>query len=345
MTRGLRGGRGSRILRIMNVSLTRGVLLVAMCAAALPSVKADEIQLKDGKTFYGVIVGYDNNMFKVKTDFGFVLVEKSKIAAIIPMVSETGKADAKPAAKKQARPESLQPEAEAVKADAANGQPTAEPAVESTIERPAARLSNAAVRPQLPANAPKTNAVAPSIKTVPAAAAIAMATPVTPLAPPKEAEVPQIPEEVQGNVYTNHAYGFRMYKAPSWQLIEDPTALPNAIVAMGTPNESTLMVVGREKTKQPLDAAATSVENRLHDVYDGYRQVSQRKTVVGGSPAVEYRYRGKADEHDWSGTLVVIARGNDIFTALGMTYADTDLIQIQENVIAKAIASLDFSVR
>ena len=70
----------------------------------------------------------------------------------------------------------------------------------------------------------------------------------------------------------------------------------------------------------------------------------QRKTTVGGLPAVEYRYRGKADEHDWSGTLVVVARGSDIFTALGMTFADTDLIQIQENVIARTIASLDFSV-
>ena len=37
---------------------------------------------------------------------------------------------------------------------------------------------------------------------------------------------------------------------------------------------------------------------------------------------------------------MVIARGNEIFTVLGMTYADNDLIQIQENVIAKAIASL-----
>jgi hypothetical protein len=329
----------------MKASLTRGLLTLALCAAAFPPVKADEIQLKDGKTFYGVIVGYENNMFKVKTDFGFVLVEKSKIASIIPTASEAGQTDAKVAAKKQARPQSFEPEAEAVKGGAANVQPIAELAVETTIERPAARLSNAAVRPQLRANAPKTSAVAPAIKTVPIAAATALATPVTSLAPAKQAQVPQIPEEVQGNLYTNHAYGFRMYKAPSWQLIEEPTALPNAIVAMGTPNESTLMVVGREKANQPLDAAATAVESRLHEVYDGYQQVSQRKTVVGGSPAVEYRYRGKADEHDWSGTLVVIARGNDIFTALGMTYSDTDLIQIQENVIAKAIASLDFSVR
>ncbi len=60
-------------------------------------------------------------------------------------------------------------------------------------------------------------------------------------------------------------------------------------------------------------------------------------------PAIEYHYRGTAEEHDWSGSLVVIARGKDIFTVLGVTYADSDLIQIQENVIARAIASLDFS--
>src|SRR6266704_1722858 len=69
-----------------------------------------------------------------------------------------------------------------------------------------------------------------------------------------------------------------------------------------------------------------------------------RKTDVGGLPAVEYEYRGKADDHDWSGKLVVVARGKDILTVLGMTYADNDLIQIQENVIARAISSLDFNV-
>ncbi len=322
--------------------LTRGVLLAAICAAALPA-RSDEIQLKDGKTFYGVIVAYDNNMFKVKTDFGYILVEKSKIAAILPNGSASAKADAAGSDRKQTAPERSQPAAEPVRADAV--QPTAEPAVASTFEKPAPRISSAAVRPALPASLPKTNAIAPSIKAVPSAATMALATPATPLAPSKESETPQIPEEVQGNTYTNHVYGFRMYKAPSWELIGDATELPNAIVAMGTSNESTLLVVGHEKTRQSLDAAATVVEKRLHDVYDDYKQTSQRRTVVGGLPAVEYRYRGKAEEHDWSGTLVVVSRGSDILTALGMTYADTDLIQIQENVIAKAIASLDFNVR
>jgi hypothetical protein len=339
--------------------LTRALCLLALSALARPAL-ADEIQLKDGKTFYGTIVGFDNKMFKIKTDFGFIYVEKDKIASIIPNKTEGSQAAvangtpngaangnaANGSAKAQAMPtERVQPETrQPVKANAV--QPTAEPAVETIAEPPAPRVSSAAVRPQLPVNSPKTHAVAPSIKSAPPGAAVALTagTSAAPLTPPAN-ETPQIPEEVQGNTYTNHVYGFRMYKAPSWQLIDDATELPNAIVAMGTQNESTLLVVGREKTKQPLDAAANTVEKRLQDVYNDYQKTSQRRTTIGGLPAVEYRYRGKADEHDWSGTLVVVARGSDIFTALGMTFADNDLIQIQENVIAKAIASLDFNVR
>jgi hypothetical protein len=51
-----------------------------------------------------------------------------------------------------------------------------------------------------------------------------------------------------------------------------------------------------------------------------------------------------AEQHDWSGTLTVITHGGEFLTVLGMTFADTDLIQIQENVIARSIASVDFNV-
>ena len=335
--------------------LTRALCLLALAALARPAL-ADEIHLKDGKTFYGTIVGYDNKMFKIKTDFGFIYVEKDKIASIIPNKTEGSQSAGANGAPSNganggvsgsggsAAQRSLPNTTQGVKANAA--EPTAEPAVETLAVPPAPRVSSAPVRPQLPANAPKSHAIAPSIKSTPPTEAVALTTSAStaPLAVPAN-ETPQIPEEVQGNTYTNHVYGFRMYKAPSWQLIDNATELPNAIVAMGTQNESTLLVIGREKTKQQLDSAANTVEKRLQDVYTDYQKTSQRKMTVGGLPAVEYRYRGKADEHDWTGTLVVVARGSDIFTALGMTFADTDLIQIQENVIAKAIASLDFNVR
>jgi hypothetical protein len=342
----------------MAVPNTRGPFLVAaflltFSATALPA-RADEIQLKDGKKLYGVIVAYEDNMFKVKTDFGYVLVEKDKIAKIIPS-TPAAKSEPQSAAKKDAaRPPK----------PAADSQPQAEPAVASATEASTAstnasaksvspnpsakaspKVSNAAVKPELPASALAGNVAAPAIKGSANAPTNGLAASGAAPAPPKEPEAPANREEIQGNLYTNYTHGFRMYKAPSWNLIEEArSALPNAIVALGTSNESTLMVVGEETTKESLEAAAAAVEKRLHEVYSNYQRLSQRKTVVGGLPAVEYQYRGIADDHAWSGKLVVVARGKDIFTVLGMTYADTDLIQIQENVIARAIASLDFNV-
>jgi hypothetical protein len=339
----------------MGVLFNRGFRLASLCAlfaAAIP-VLADEIRLKDGKKLYGVIVAYEENMFKVKTDFGYVLVEKDKIASIIPTAPTSS--EAQPAGKSADPAKSgvnRQPKAETAAPSPADPTPPATNAsAKAIIPNPGKRdktngtISSTPIKPELPASKPTSEAVAPALKGSPTPANAALPPAAAQPAPPKEPELPAIREEVQGNLYTNYTHGFRMYKAPSWQLIDDArNALPNAIVAMGTSSESSLMVVGREKTKELLDPAAVTVEGRLHDVYDNYQRVSQRKTLIGGAPAVEFRYRGKADGHDWSGTLAVISRNGDIFTVLGMTYADSDLIQIQENVIAKAIASLSFDL-
>jgi hypothetical protein len=343
----------------MRVPSKRGPFVLAVVSLVLStlacSARADEIRLKDGRKLNGVIVAYEDGMFKVKTDYGYELVEKDKITAIIP----TTPAKSAPDAKKDAPKPPSKP--------AADAQQKAEPAVEisannssastptnasvKTItpspngksEKASPSTASAAAKTATPAGSPATNAASPVNNG--SASTAAMAPPTAVPASPKEPEVPANREEVTGNLYTNYTHGFRMYKAPSWNLIEEErNALPNAIVAMGTSNESTLMVVGEEKTKESLETAATAVEKRLHDVYANYQRVSQKKTVVGGMPAIDYQYRGKADEHDWSGRLVVIARGKDLLTVLAMTYADSDLIQIQENVIARSIASLDFNV-
>jgi len=307
------------------VLLGAGLLAAGLCAASAAS--ADEIKLKDGKKLYGVIVGYEDNMFRVKTDFGFVLVENDKIASIVP----TAQTESPPPAK-TGKP------AEGKEKDSTSA------SYGSAVESKKAKITDAPVKPSLPANPAAGNVTPPAIKAN-AAPGNPLTTAATAPAPPKEPELPPNHEEVQGTLYTNFSYGFRMYKAPSWGLIEDARrALPNAIVAMGTSNESTLMVVGQEKMKDSLDATASAVEKRLKEIYANYRLLSQRKTVVGGTAAVEFKYRGTAEEHDWSGTLVVVGRGKDALTMLGMTYADSDLIQIQENVIARAIASIDFNV-
>lgn len=302
---------------------------VLVCAAA---ARADEIRLKDGKKLYGVIVAYEDNMFKIKTDFGYVLVEKDKIASIIPDSPGTSAAS--------------KPEPSAKPSGVETAATPAAPPEATKKEKAAAILTSAPARPEIPAGkkvAAETNV--PALKTATPApkATLAAATPPPP--PPRE-ESQADHEEIQGNLYINHQFAFQMYKAPSWQIIEGAgQTLPNAIVAMGTPNESTLLVVGHEKSKDSLEATARGVETRLHDAYDNYRLISQRKAVVGGHPAMEYHYSGLADEHDWSGTLSVVAHDGEFFTVLGMTYADSDLIQIQENVIARTIASLDFNVK
>jgi hypothetical protein len=344
----------------MTVPNKRGSLLAVMLVLAFSAsgltARADEFKLKGGRKLYGVIVSYEDNMFKIKTDFGYELIEKDKIESIIPS-TPAAKSEAATAGKKDATspPSKTEaPTAQSEPSNAASSDPSAtaanagtKPANANTAaktEKTAPKITNVAVKPEVPANTAAGNVAAPAIKGTPAATTTALAPAAATPAPPKEPELPANKEEIQGNLYTNYTHGFRMYKAPSWSLIEEARgALPNAIVAMGTSNESTLLVVGEEKTKEPLDTAAAAVEKRLHDVYANYQRLSEHKSVVGGMPAVEYKYRGKADEHDWSGRLVVVARGKDMFTVLAMTYADSDLIQIQENVIARAIASLDFS--
>jgi len=310
--------------------------ILALSALPYPA-RADEIRLKDGKKLYGVIVGYEDNMFKVKTDFGYVLVEKDKIASIIPDTpadSSEAKTATKPAVK-------AEPAAAVGKKPAPEATPAGADANKQA--KTAAILNNAPARPEIPLTTANSDTNPPAIKPVNAAPKAPLAAPAAAPPPPKE-EPPPVREEIQGNLYINHEFGFRMYKAPSWQIIEGAGQnLPNAIVAMGTNNESTLLVVGHEKTKTALEPAAQAVESKLREVYENYRPISERKTVVGGSPAMEYHYRGMADGHDWSGTLAVVARNGDVFTVLGMTFADSDLIQIQENVISRAIASLDFN--
>ncbi len=314
------------------------------------SANADEIRLKDGKKLYGVIVGFEDNMFKVKTEFGYVLVEKDKIAQIVPN-SPAPAEPAKTNSQVAPAPVPVSPAKNDANPSSAEGAPVVTNAVAKSTtvasapvkkEKVPVILGNPNARPEVHASAVSLDTSAPALKTSATAPKTSLGA-TSPPAPPKE-EAPVVTEEIRGNVYLNYAYGFRMYKAPSWQMIEGAgQALPNAIMAMGTANESTLLVVGHEKSKGTLESVAKSVEKRMQDVYENYQLISERPTVVGGQNGIEYRYRGKADEHDWSGTLVVVPHGDEFLTIMGMTYADNDLIQIQENVISRSIASVQFA--
>jgi hypothetical protein len=151
-------------------------------------------------------------------------------------------------------------------------------------------------------------------------------------------------EEVDGTSYINHTFGFRLYKPPRWQVIEGARKmLPGALVAMGTSDETTLLVVSREPLRASHDEQAAATERRLRQTFENYRPLAEERLSVAGLPAIERRFRGTVDAHDWSGMIVSVARGSELYTLIGMTYADSELIQIQENVLRRAIASLEFA--
>ena len=206
----------------------------------------------------------------------------------------------------------------------------------------AAKAAVASVQPTAPAAAP-TSLPAPTI-------ARARVPPPAPNAAPSSAVVPKPPasepirETVSGNMYTNNTYRFQMYKPPDWQVLAaERTVLPGAIAALGTDDQETYLLIGQEPAGKPLYMAANAVDTRLRDVMDNFRPQNQEQMLVAGLWSTAHHFRGTVDDHEWSGVVVLVPHGSKLYTIFGMTRADSDLVQIQENVIDRAIASLQFS--
>lgn len=314
-------------------SILAGALLSILIAAG--TARADEIRLKDGTKIFGTIVGFENDSFRVETSYGFALIRKDKVADINIT-----------AAKKD--PDS-NPKSSAAAPAPTSPAPDVVPAVAKEPVTPAGVPSGANViapmrapsGPGGPANAAaKTEVSAPKITNVSAALP---SPPVTPPMPPPAPGPPVIQDEIRGNQYVNLTYGFQIYKPPSWELIPGARkALPDAVAALGTDDQTTLLVIGRTSAKDSLEAHATVTETALKDVYENYRLLSTRTLTVAGVPAIEQRSRGTADGRDWSVILLTLLKDNAAYTLLGMTWANSDLIQVQENVIAKTVNSLTF---
>jgi len=312
-------------------------LLVASGAA-----RADEIRLKDGTKIIGTIVGFENDSFRVETSYGFALIRKDKVADI--NITATKKEQEPKAAKPAAAPEPAAPsttpaiDPAVVKQSASSG--GASPGSAST-DAASITAMRAPINSGVPSNsAAKAEIPPPKMKTV---AAEAPAPPVAAPVPPPPPEPPVIHDEIRGNQYVNETYGFQMYRPPSWDLIPAARkALPDAVAALGTSDQTTLLVIGRAPAKDSLDAHATATESALKDVYENYRLISTRTLSVAGVPAIEQRSRGTVDGRDWSVILLTLFKDNNAYTLMGMTWANSDLIQVQENVIAKAVGSFTF---
>ena len=135
-----------------------------------------------------------------------------------------------------------------------------------------------------------------------------------------------------------------MYKPPTWNIIAGALkTLPGAITALGTNDETTYLLIGTGSPAGSLDADLRVSDGKLQEMFEHYRPLGDTHTTIAGLPAIERRFRGSVDERDWSGVVVTLERNKKAYTILGMTYASSDLVQIQENVIHRAITSLQFN--
>lgn len=311
--------------------MKRASLILALVLLSVVVARADEFHLKDGSTIVGVIVGYQGNSFRVKTSYGFALVDRDSIVSIT--VAKPNSAEKKAA--KSSAPEKAKP------ADSASSET-------STSKNEAVVAANhgesaKAVRDAKPEEA---SAAAPQ-QTLNAVAKPATQTtnqqPAAPPAPEPPAPIP-VREEVQGNLYINDTYGFTIYKPPDWDVIEGArAALPGAVVAMGTSDQTTYLIIGLEPSSGTLQTHVASTNERLANMFDDYRPLAPRQTIVAGMHAIEYQFQGMANEQQWSGTVMLLSRGDNFFTIFGVASAKTDLVQIQQNVISRTIASLQFT--
>jgi hypothetical protein len=321
----------------MRTRVTPGLALLALLFSA-SLARADEIRLKDGTKIVGTIVGFENDSFRVQTSYGFALIQRDKVADINITAP---KKEAEPKAKVIAPPPAPLPSAPP-------------PADTPEVVPAVVKESSAPIKTAPEANVPAKDRPKGAAGVLPATAkneaatskTVATAAPVPAPAPPPPPEPPVIRDEIRGNLYANLTYGFQMYKPPSWDLIpEARKALPDAIAAMGTFDQTTLLVIGREHAKDTLEAHAATTGKALSSIYENYRLISNKHVTLAGFPAIEQRSRGTADGRDWSVILLTFLRGEDAFTLLGMTWADSDLIQVQENIIAKTINSLTFAAQ
>jgi len=308
------------------------------------AMQADELKLKDGTKIVGTIVGFEENSFKVKTNYGFAVVQKDQVLSI-SITDSAKKLD--PEKKSDPSADKPAPPAATVNSYKKNNTapstpPLAAPAADPNASDPKAASSNtspASTATTATAKAAATTAPAPAKTPTPTAAVAQPPAAPAALAPPESMR-----ERVSGNLYANETYGFQMYKPPTWQLVEGArSVLPGAITALGTSDQTTYLLIGRQPIEKSFASDIDATDRHLRSTLDNFRALGEKKIVVSGEPAVEKRFRVSVDQHDWSGVAVFFQHDAHLYTIFGMTSADSDLVQIQENVISRAISSLQFA--
>lgn len=312
--------KGKRLFSLL------GLLLMATGPAA-----AEELVLKNGEKIVGTIVGYENDMFRVETDYGFALVRKDRVEKV--NVSTGAKEDA---AGKRKSSLAVSPKASRTTASPATSKAAAEPS-ESTDSPPApaaAAAESASGRAPKEAGSGVTPAPPPSSVKV-------AASPPPPSRPLDEPLPDHVQEHVDGTTYVNDSFHFAMFKPPGWKVYEEvPKETGSAIMAIGTEDEQTILFIDRQAWSGRPDVKSDSAETRLRHTYQDYQKLLESPTQLDGAPALRRVFKGVIDGVEWHGISVHVAHGNAVFGIIGLTSAET--FQFQQALFNKIINSFHF---
>jgi hypothetical protein len=148
-------------------------------------------------------------------------------------------------------------------------------------------------------------------------------------------------EHVDGNTYFNDTFQFSMFKPPDWKIYEGvPKETGSGIMAMGTEDEQTLLIVDRQVWSGAPKLTTDQVEAKLRQTYQEYRRISEEAFECDGQTATRQTFTGVLDGAEWHGVAVHVIHGNMVFGIIGLTSAET--FQFQEAIFNKIIKTFHF---
>jgi hypothetical protein len=260
------------ILAALSLVLTLGVSLG----------KGEEITLQDGKKVTGTIVGFENGMFKVETEFGFALVRKEKVKSIAFTPGDASRSE------------------------------TPKVAVPAVTPKPSPEPPAPAPKPAVPA-APEVKAAPPPPPPPPPPVSRPVDQPL-----PKDIQARVEGTAYINETFSFTFYkppGWKVHE-------DAPRETGRAIVAIGPEDERTILFVDRQVWSGEPNLKSDATEVNLRATYQNYRKISETSTQVDGRPAIRKEFEGELDGALWRGVALRIARDKTVFGVIGLTSSE-----------------------
>jgi len=190
--------------------------------------------------------------------------------------------------------------------------------------------------------APITNSPPPVAMAPAAAPKPPPPPPPPPVSHPLDVPMPaHLQEHVDGNTYFSDTFQFAMFKPPDWKIYEGvPKETGSGIMAMGTEDEQTLLIVDRQVWSGTPKLSSDQVEANLRQTYQEYQRISEDAIECDGQTATRRTFSGVLDGAEWHGVAVHVIHGNTVFGIIGLTSAET--FQFQQAIFNKVIRTFHF---